>query len=213
MSDSNSEHRIQNSELSPAGLPGRAQNSAHPPTLLRFRRPLIILAHIVIFAVSLMLSFLLANNMQFKRSWFVEQYPLLLMFFIIIKLVVFASFNQYRGWWRYVSISDLTGITGASVLSTLIIVVLWYAVVLNVGPVRRYLQNIADTAQGIFILDMFATVLLLAGLRMVIRLYYEEFRTRSEERRVGKECRSRWSPYHSKKKTKEKRKISSEKKG
>src|SRR5690348_18456202 len=25
--------------------------------------------------------------------------------------------------------------------------------------------------------------------------------TRSEERRVGKECRSRWSPYHEKKKT------------
>src|SRR5215203_6353017 len=25
-------------------------------------------------------------------------------------------------------------------------------------------------------------------------------RRRSEERRVGKECRSRWSPYHSKKK-------------
>ena len=23
-----------------------------------------------------------------------------------------------------------------------------------------------------------------------------EFSTRSEERRVGKECRSRWSPYH-----------------
>src|SRR6266513_5094497 len=27
-------------------------------------------------------------------------------------------------------------------------------------------------------------------------------RTRSEERRVGKECRCRWSPYHSKKKKK-----------
>src|SRR5437763_15973608 len=27
-------------------------------------------------------------------------------------------------------------------------------------------------------------------------------RSRSEERRVGKECRSRWSPYHSKKKSK-----------
>ena len=26
----------------------------------------------------------------------------------------------------------------------------------------------------------------------IIRSYY----TRSEERRVGKECRSRWSPYH-----------------
>src|SRR6266481_8211599 len=29
-------------------------------------------------------------------------------------------------------------------------------------------------------------------------------RLRSEERRVGKECRSRWSPYHSKKKRQQK---------
>ena len=27
-------------------------------------------------------------------------------------------------------------------------------------------------------------------------LYAERKRKRSEERRVGKECRSRWSPYH-----------------
>src|SRR5215211_8835902 len=32
-------------------------------------------------------------------------------------------------------------------------------------------------------------------------------RLRSEERRVGKECRSRWSPYHYKKKKKCRRKI------
>ena len=30
--------------------------------------------------------------------------------------------------------------------------------------------------------------------RLYIGLYKEE--NRSEERRVGKECRSRWSPYH-----------------
>ena len=29
-----------------------------------------------------------------------------------------------------------------------------------------------------------------------ITLYSEEYRSRSEERCVGKECRSRWSPYH-----------------
>ena len=27
-------------------------------------------------------------------------------------------------------------------------------------------------------------------------VYRPEHRNRSEERRVGKECRSRWSPYH-----------------
>src|SRR3989454_8818790 len=38
----------------------------------------------------------------------------------------------------------------------------------------------------------------LAGqLHIVMRVYFEKPRTtRSEERRVGKECRSRWSPYH-----------------
>src|SRR3989454_11766364 len=29
-----------------------------------------------------------------------------------------------------------------------------------------------------------------------VKLTYEKCETRSEERRVGKECRSRWSPYH-----------------
>src|SRR5260370_38951343 len=30
----------------------------------------------------------------------------------------------------------------------------------------------------------------------IVRLYVKEGDKRSEERRVGKECRSRWSPYH-----------------
>src|SRR5260221_4031832 len=29
-----------------------------------------------------------------------------------------------------------------------------------------------------------------------LHLEYEDVELRSEERRVGKECRSRWSPYH-----------------
>ena len=36
-------------------------------------------------------------------------------------------------------------------------------------------------------------------LPVLAMLYHRENRirlTRSEERRVGKECRSRWSPYH-----------------
>src|SRR5687767_15367984 len=40
------------------------------------------------------------------------------------------------------------------------------------------------------------------GKGRVVAFAYVE---RSEERRVGKECRSRWSPYHEKKKRKEKR--------
>ncbi|HUS73601.1 MAG TPA: nucleoside-diphosphate sugar epimerase/dehydratase [Sedimentisphaerales bacterium] len=170
MPDSNTntqlKQRIQQpSELSPV-----------PAVLLRYRKPLIILAHIVVFAASLMLSFLLVNNMQFKRSWLVI-YPALLLFFLIVKLLVFGFFEQYRGWWRYVGISDLLGILRASMVSTLIIVALWFAIG-QVESIRRNLpEGLQIPAEGVCMADMFATVLLLAGLRMVIRLYYEEFRT------------------------------------
>ena len=151
--------------------------AVQPTLLLRYRKLLIILTHAIVFALSLLLSFLLAKNMRFSSDWFLEQYPRMLIGFVIIKLIVFGFFRQYRGWWRYVSISDLTGITSSSVLSTLIIVTLWFTVVLNIAPVRQHLQNLADVAQSIFLVDMATTVLLLAGLRMLVRLYYEEFRS------------------------------------
>jgi len=170
MAESNTNTQLNDKNQKPLKL------STPPAALLRFRRPLIILAHIIAFAVSLMLSFLVTNYMRFERRWLVDQYPTLLLFFIIIKLVVFGLFKQYRGWWRYVGISDLTGILRASLVSTLIIVALWFAVV-TMGLVPKYLQGVTVVSQGVFMADMFATVLILGGLRMVIRLYYEEFRT------------------------------------
>jgi FlaA1/EpsC-like NDP-sugar epimerase len=150
--------------------------SPPPATLLKFRKILIICGHLLCFAAALMLSFLLANNMQFNHTWFGEQYPKLLLFFIIIKLPVFGFSKQYRGWWRYVGISDLLDIGAASLVSTFIIVALWFALFL--GPLRKFpsMANLTEINQSIFVSDMFFTFLLLGGLRMVIRLYYEDFR-------------------------------------
>jgi len=144
--------------------------------MLRIRRPLIVLAHIIAFAASLMLSFLVVQNMQFRTEW-LELYPTMLMFFLVIKLPVFGFFKQYRGWWRYVGISDLLGIFGASLVSTFIIVVLWF-VIGNIHAVRIGLPSgLERPAEGVCIADMFATVFMLGGLRIIIRLYFEEFRT------------------------------------
>jgi FlaA1/EpsC-like NDP-sugar epimerase len=146
--------------------------------IFRFRRSLIVLAHIVAFSVSLLLSFLVAHNMQFRMDVLAEQYFPLLAFFLIVKLIVFGFFRQYRGWWRYVGISDLLGILRASFVSTGIIVVLWFTITgTNIIPRSSLIQPITEVSQGIFMADMFGTLLLLSGLRMTIRLYYEEFRT------------------------------------
>jgi len=147
-----------------------------PALLLRFRRPMIVLAHIIAFASSLMFSFLIVQNMQFKGEW-LKLYPALLMFFLIIKLPIFGFFKQYRGWWRYVGISDLLGIFGASFVSTVIIVVLWFAIG-NIPAVRISLpSDLERPAEGVCIADMVATIFMLGGLRIIIRLYFEESRT------------------------------------
>ncbi len=167
-----------------SGSPYRRLPASPASFLLTFRKPLIILAHVLAFAVSLMFAFLVANNMQFRREWLVEQYPFLLLSFLAVKLPVFALFKQYRGWWRYVSISDLLGILRAALVSTLIIVAIWFTVILQIPTVRRALPpGIAAVSQGVFMADLFGTILLPAGLRMIIRLYHEEFRT-TESRRL-----------------------------
>jgi FlaA1/EpsC-like NDP-sugar epimerase len=153
-----------------------------PPTAaglrLTLRGPLVILAHAIAFAASLMFSFLIANNMQFRQDWLIEQYPFLLVFFLAVKLPVFGFFKQYRGWWRYVSISDLLGILRAALVSTLIIVAIWFLVMLRVAAVRHALPlGIAAVSQSVFMADLFGTILVPAGLRMITRLYHEEFRT------------------------------------
>mgnify|MGYP006283658525 FL=1 len=165
-------------EIETPGEPSRRVPA--PPTgfLLAFRKPLIILAHILAFAASLMFAFLVANNMQFRQDWLVRQYPFLLLLSLAVKLPVFGAFKQYRGWWRYVSISDLLGILRAALVSTLAMVAIWFLIFLQIPAVRRGLpQGITAISQGIFMADLFGTILLPAGLRMIIRLYHEEFRT------------------------------------
>ncbi|MHC4721908.1 MAG: polysaccharide biosynthesis protein [Planctomycetota bacterium] len=173
MPDSDNTEQTQSPEKNMAEIPNSAMEG-----ILRFRRPLIVLVHILAFATSLMLSFLLITNMQLRRQWLFYQYPILLLCVLPIKLLIFGLFKQYRGWWRYVGISDLIQIVRASLVSTLIIVALWYTM-LQVDVVRRSLpQSLATLtgmSQGVLMLDLFTTIMILAGLRMLVRMYHEEF--------------------------------------
>ncbi len=168
-----------NSDQAPSGERGIAETSTSAVDgILRYRRLLIILVHILAFAGSLMLSFLLITNMQLRRAWLFYQYPVLLLFMLPIKLIVFGLFEQYRGWWRYVGISDLIQIVRAALVSTIIIVVLWVTM-LWLDPVRKSLpaglRSLTAVSQGVLMLDLFTTVMILAGLRMLVRMYHEEF--------------------------------------
>ena len=71
----------------------------------------------------------------------------MLRFVLIVKTIIFGLFKQYRGWWRYVGISDLTGIVRASLVSTMLIFGLWVAG-LYIDPVRKGLSNVIRRQSG-----------------------------------------------------------------
>lgn len=220
-----------------------------PKGLLRFRKCLIILAHLGTFAVALLFAFLFANNMQLLRRWMIYPFPIMLAFLLPIKAIVFAYFNQYRGWWRYVGVSDLLKIAKASLVSSILLIVIWYAYGLfgyrvvpesaiekinqqimvlerniagsltnqEIQEYRRELANLAglqdivgvsqlnkviavlqktsktsddytslqntvaqmrqsqQMIEGVIMLDLFTTIMLMSAVRMIVRLYHEEF--------------------------------------
>ena len=144
--------------------------------LLRYRRLMIVAAHLLVWALALLLSFLFTNSMQVKAAWLFQQYPYFLVYFISVKLVIFGIFKQYRGWWRYVGIADLIALSSSSFVSTLTITIFWYSAV-NMHAMSNIINQIPLFDESIFILDLFLTIMLLGALRMSVRLYHEEFRT------------------------------------
>src|SRR2546426_11459115 len=91
---------------------------------------------------------------------------------------------------------------------TALAVVGWALAVRTVGPsagARVALEE--DAASARQMIEQIDTTRLTSRQRVVLRQHLEQLSNsvslarraetyRSEERRVGKECRSRWSPYH-----------------
>ena len=142
--------------------------------ILRHRRLLVVFAHVGAFTVSLLLSFLIIKDMHFDMKWFGYDFPVLLLLTLPTRLLVFGLLKQFRGWWRYVGMSDLVSIVKASIISTAVIVGCWYGIN-QLDFIKIGLKNLPIIADGVLILDMFTTIMIMSGLRMIVRLYYEEF--------------------------------------
>jgi FlaA1/EpsC-like NDP-sugar epimerase len=119
--------------------------------ILRYRQAVIILTHGAVFFTALLFAFLFAFNMHLDRQWLAYPYPMLMLILLPIKFVIFGRFGQYRGWWRYVAMSDLIDIVKASIASTIIIMILWTAYGQFGGLVisKTSTEKVADTIRQI----------------------------------------------------------------
>ncbi|MCB9506986.1 MAG: polysaccharide biosynthesis protein [Myxococcales bacterium] len=133
----------------------------------RFRRLLIVLAHIVAFATALVLAFLLRLDFslsEVNRGVLMSTLPL----FVLVKTLVFGSFRQYSGWWRFVTLSDLLSSARATLVSAFVLASLVFGLQLHGFP------------RSVLVLDAILTVGILSTIRVAIRLGRERFVGRSE---------------------------------
>jgi FlaA1/EpsC-like NDP-sugar epimerase len=118
--------------------------------------------HIVIFVASYLGAFLIRFDFDLGEvSQFWEWTPIALATLVVAKGFAFAIFRQYSGWWRYVSLDDLLGITKATVVGTMLGAALIFALGLRGFP------------RSIPLLDGMLTLATLALLRVSIRLVRE----------------------------------------
>lgn len=166
--------------------------------MVRFRTPIIVLAHAGLFALALLAAFVLAFNFKWVArgpdaayAWFYDLYLPLLALAVPIKLWAFWWTKQYRGSWRYVGLRDLFSVTSASFMGTFLFLTAYF--VLENGWHAYTGHALIDTwsvphlpQSSVFTLDLAATIALVCASRILIRFYYEDIQPQrtSQARRV-----------------------------
>ena len=96
-------------------------------------------------------------------DYYLESLYRILPWIVALKLAAFYIFNLYRGMWRYTSIGDLLNIIKAASLSSLVLI----AFIL-------FQYRFLGFSRSVFVIDWFLTILLVAGFRISVRLFYEK---------------------------------------
>jgi len=133
------------------------------------------LAHAVLFTLSLLAAFGLANNFRSWNDWLVPKYLTYLPLTLLIKLPVFGWGRLYRDSWKYVGLRDLFAITKATHISILLCVIIYYA------TQRIWMPLLPPASEGwvppsVFLLDWLFTIAFVSAARIGYRFYCEELR-------------------------------------
>ena len=142
--------------------------------MIQFRartpRWIIIVIDLLIATFSLGLSYLIRFDLNTELSIFKKEWEVLsksILFYFIIKFCVFYALKIHRGLVRYTSIQDLRRILLASIISSLIFLIL--------SLIRKnYLDDYYLFPMSILIMEFIFSLTFMAGSRFVIKLLYLE---------------------------------------
>ncbi|MBA3557613.1 MAG: polysaccharide biosynthesis protein [Gemmatimonadaceae bacterium] len=135
--------------------------------LFRYRAIILIALHCVLVAAGFTLAFLLRFEWVIPAG-FLKTYIWTLPALVIVRLLAFAYFRLYQGWWRYVGMRDLYDLLKAVAASSIVFVAILLFARFEPGVPR-----------SVLVLEPMLTVGLIGGVRFALRAIREKRRPQS----------------------------------
>jgi len=128
------------------------------------RVSLLFLFHAFVFTVCYVFAWLLRFEFSIPPE-FLASFKTGLPYVVGIQLLAGAAFGFYRGWWRYVGISDVLRLVVGLTSSLAVLVGLWY-----LGDNFGLKEHVTGQSRGVLLIDWAFSLLMLFGARVAIRV-------------------------------------------
>ena len=146
------------------------------------RVALLFLFHALVFAAAYGLSWMVRFEFSIPADW-MRTCTAAAGVVVGTQLVAGALFGFYRGWWRYVGISDVLRLVVGLTTAFVALLAFWY-----VGPLTKIPLVFVKVPRGVLMVDWAFSLLTLFGARVLIRVGRDRMRDTGvpavQERRV-----------------------------
>ncbi len=151
------------------------RQAASPHRFFHPHNAMSVLAHVVLFSLSLLAAFVLAYNFARTDHWFFPQYLMVLPAFLLVKYVVFEFLHQHERSWRHVGYRDFFDTVWVCLTSSAVLFIAYG--VARRGFVGSSLSAVIDFPSSVFVIDLIIGIVLVTWSRAVVRYYYEQGRS------------------------------------
>lgn len=141
---------------------------------------LLLIFHTIVFSAAYAFAFLLRFDFAIRPE-FIPVLKSSLPLVVALQLGVGFVFGFYRGWWRYVGVTDVVRLAGGMVTSVGLLVGLWYFGT-SLGIDARFVRP----PRGVLLIDFAFALLFLFSSRLVIRMGRDRFRPETERPEMQK---------------------------
>lgn len=132
-----------------------------PDTLLRYRRPLVVLVHLCIWTLAYSLAFVIRFDTLIPDHYFELQYVLWIVPLLLARLAAYQYYGLYQGMWRYTGHRDLVDLAKATSVSSAVFALLVLSARLYPYP------------RSVILVDFMLTIAMVGGIRFASRTLFE----------------------------------------